>query len=151
MWSWCAKDGRKVAANLIVHLILIGCLMLENTQPPSLEYSRNLTLQSWYHYCMIMFQFTMLNIKLLYHHQTFNANQNLEVSMVEECKSGRLTRDIWPQSTPGSSITTKLASAARGINILHCNGAKTIECEMKRWNWEEVGLRGNFESPRYCN
>ena len=60
--------------------------------------------------------------------------------MEEECKSGRLTRDIWPQTTPGSSITTKLASAARGINILHCNGAKAIECEMKRWNWEEVGL-----------
>ena len=37
--------------------------------------------------------------------------------MEEECKSGRLTRDIWPQTTPGSSITTKLASAARGINI----------------------------------
>ena len=51
--------------------------------------------------------------------------------MVEECKSGRLTRDIWPQSTPGSSITTKLASAARGINILHCNGAKAIECEVE--------------------
>ena len=73
----------------------------------------------------------MLNIKLLYHHQTFNANQNLEVSMVEECKSGRLTRDIWPQPTPGPSITTKLASAARGINILHCNGAKAIECEVE--------------------
>ena len=82
----------------------------------------------------------MLNIKLLYHHQTFNANQNLKVSMVEECKSGRLTRDIWPQPTPGPSITTKLASAARGINLLHCNGAKAIEYEVKRWNWEEVGL-----------
>ena len=61
----------------------------------------------------------MLNIKLFYHHQTFNANQNLEVSMVEECKSGRLTRNIWPQPTPGSSTTTKLASAACGINIQH--------------------------------
>ena len=30
--------------------------------------------------------------------------------MVEECKSGRLTRDIWPQPPPGSSITTKLAA-----------------------------------------
>ena len=57
--------------------------------------------------------------------------------MVEECKSGRLTRDIWPQPTPGPSITTKLASAAPGINIMYCNGT---EYEVKRWNWEEVGL-----------